>query len=114
LRCDQENGLRKLVNAGVRIGLSNAEFSSGRNLRWEAGMVRELGGLSYQAALATVTSNLASFFGLHDVAGRIAENRPANFVVYDGDVLSLDSHILGVALKNEFTCKPQQNVFPIK
>ena len=114
LRCDQDNAARILVNAGVKLGLANSEFSYITNLRWEAAMIMELSGLSYQQALATVTSNVASFFGLDAFGvGKIEAGQPANFVIYDGDPMTLDSRVLAVAIKNSVTCGPTHPIWPI-
>jgi len=113
-RCDQDNGLRTLVNAGVNVGLANLEFSFVRNLRWEAGMTTELGGFSNFQALSTITKNIGDFFDIdYNNSGKkgigyIQTGTQANFVVFSGDPLSLKSSVEAVAVRSIVSCSPQQ------
>lgn len=85
-----------------------------RNLRWEAGYaVAE--GLAYEDAVASITKTPAALFNLITnnnnplkSIGNIAVGKEANFVVFNGDPLSLESDPVLVALGQFTECTPQQ------
>jgi len=99
-----------LIRAGVTLAIAQPNDAFVRNLRWDAGFVLANGGFSvhYYQALATVTSNVAKIFGLPHGVGTISDNTQANFVLYDGDPLTIGSKIVLVALGGYVSCQPQQ------
>ncbi|KAL6063889.1 Composite domain of metallo-dependent hydrolase [Balamuthia mandrillaris] len=101
------DGVKRLVDAGVKTGLAVPDLSNARNLRWEAGLAKETG-LTTREALATVTSAIADIFGLGGGHGRIKQGTVAELVVFDDDPLSLHSHPLLVIVGHHLECRPQQ------
>jgi imidazolonepropionase-like amidohydrolase len=99
--------MTRLHNAGVNVILSIGDSGSMRNQRFEAGWMIEYG-ITWSAALATITSNPAAAYGLPLPAGRILTGYQANLVVYNGDPLSLQSHTQLVALATHVQCRPLQ------
>jgi imidazolonepropionase-like amidohydrolase len=96
-----------LAAAGVTVAVSMDDPAIVRNLRWEAGYAIE-GGLTYIQALESVTSTVAQLLGLPAGTGTITQNTQANFVLYNGDPLTITSHISLVALGQFVDCNPQQ------
>lgn len=117
----------RLHRAGVRVIVSLGDSGSIRNDRFEAGtyiapasnlpihvhrnvtigwMIEE--GLSWVEALQSITLNPAVAHHLPLPAGRIMSSYAANFVLYNGDPLSLASHTQLVAIGTHVSCRPQQ------
>lgn len=80
----------RLHAAGVTIAFATADSHNARNLRQSAGnsVAR---GLPWEAAMAAVTVNAASIFGLQDV-GTIESGKVADLVIWDGDPLEVMSY----------------------
>mmetsp|Transcript_34947 Transcript_34947/g.87948 ORF Transcript_34947/g.87948 Transcript_34947/m.87948 type:complete len:516 (+) Transcript_34947:1-1548(+) len=106
-RC-RADGARRLVDAGVRVGLAYGDVDNVRNLRWEAGLAMRWGGLTYQEALASVTCTIADAHRLDEGFGRVILGRKALFAAFDGDPLSLGSHTQLVAVGKRVRCRPHQ------
>eukprot|EP00457_Paulinella_chromatophora_P001527 gb/GEZN01001529.1/.p1 GENE.gb/GEZN01001529.1/~~gb/GEZN01001529.1/.p1 ORF type:complete len:937 (+),score=146.56 gb/GEZN01001529.1/:29-2839(+) len=98
-----------LLQAGVSVGLTTNSEEFTRELRWEAGFLRSLAGLSLVEALAMVTSAPAAMLGL-DVQGYgfIREGEPAHFVLLNGDPLQLQSNVQLVGSGTFVQCRPTQ------
>ena len=118
-----DDGAMRLAEAGVRVVLAVDDEGLVRNLRWEAGMIRErarkvaakygasaAGGLDSTAgALATVTSNVAAAFDLAaSGVGSIRIGQQANFNVFSGDPLDFTGSLIVAAVGREIDCNPQQ------
>lgn len=86
----------EFAEAGVAFALSSVEGRMGPDrLSYQAAMcVRE--GLSREVALASVTTNPAKFWGLENDLGDFKEGADGTFVVFDGDPLAANSHVLEV------------------
>jgi len=97
-----------LRNASIPIAFSISSGGTVRNLRWAAGQaVAE--GLPYIDALAAITRTPGQmFFGPNSNAGTIRVGAPANFVVFNGDPLSFESHVELVFVRGLTSCKPSQ------
>ena len=105
-----DTGLSVLRRAGVQWALQSASEDNARNLRWEAGWQKEYNGLSTAEAVAGITVNVRRAFGLTESEGlgEIRMGSVANFVVYDGDPLGVESHVQLVAIYREVECRPMQ------
>jgi len=79
-----------LYEAGVTISFHSDETNNARKLRQLAGNA-VANGLPYDAALAGLTSNPASIFGLGEDIGTLAENSRADLVIWSGDPLEVTS-----------------------
>ena len=81
-----------LNDAGVTIAFSASGDSphNARRLRQAAG-VAVANGLPHEAAIAAISVNPASMFGLPDGYGQLLVNTPANLVVWSGDPLEVTS-----------------------
>jgi len=96
-----------LAAAGIPLAIAEPDAGWVRNLRWNAGCALA-NGLTYYQALASITSNVATVFGLPHGVGTISQNTTANFVLYDGDPLATGSQVALVALGTVTQCYPQQ------
>jgi len=101
-----ENAAAILRTAGVTVALTVDDALFARNLRWEAGFA-VANGLSYMDALSSIISVPAQLFGIEDSV-RISVGTKANFVAFDGDPLTLDSHVELVGLGSRVDCQPVQ------
>jgi len=102
-----DDAIVQLTRAGVKTALAMGDEDNARNLRWEAGLAQDQG-LTFEEALASVTTQPASMFGLPDYVGRIVVGQKANFVVFNGAPLSLQGQQVLVALGSYVECQPQQ------
>jgi imidazolonepropionase-like amidohydrolase len=101
------DAIKILTDAGVMVGLYVGDPDNGRNLRWEAGFAMNVG-LTFEQALATVTTNVADMFGVPNV-GRIEVGQRASLVLYDGqEPFSLRTRPAVVATGDIVQTKPQQ------
>lgn len=96
-----------LAAAGVTVALASGESHNARNLRWEAGYAVSQG-LTWQSALDGVTRLAAEVLGLPRGIGTLAIGQTAALAVYDGDPLSLQSHVQLVVLGDSVEVAPQQ------
>jgi imidazolonepropionase-like amidohydrolase len=82
----------RLQSAGVMVAITGArDFTNLRQERFNAG-VAVANGLSYQAALASVTLNPAKLWGMADRVGSIEVGKDADIVVWSGDPLELATY----------------------
>jgi imidazolonepropionase-like amidohydrolase len=88
----------KLNEAGVPLALSaHAGSGSGNTLAEQATYARR-GGLSFDAALAAVTSVPATLMGVSDRVGTITEGHDADLVLWNGTPFELTTRPVGVVL----------------
>ncbi len=103
----REDAAAVLTAAGVTVALGSGESHNARNLRWEAGYAVAQG-LAWQSALDGVTRLPAELLGLPQGTGTLAVGQTAALAVYDGDPLSLQSHVLLVVLGDSVEFAPTQ------
>jgi len=99
-----------LYSAGVQnVAIAIEEPDLVRDLRWEAGMARQIGGLSTYQAISSITKNVAQAFNLLGTGlGTIQPGYTANFVVFLGDPLAIESTVGIIALGENVECRPVQ------
>ncbi len=95
----------RLHKAGVTLALSTARTHNARNLRWQAGLA-VAHGLPHGAALRAVTTAFGDIFGVDSGGLRVGSR--ANFVVCDGDPLSLQGRIRHVVVGRRLLSDPRQ------
>ena len=85
-----EDNAARLQKAGVTTAFIADGFPSqdARNLRQLAGIAVQRG-MSWDAALASITLNPAKVFGVDQELGSLAPGKTADLVVWDGDPLEL-------------------------
>ena len=88
-------------NAGIEFAISSEEGRMGPDrLAYQAAMcVRE--GVPREAALASVTTNPASFWGMSEELGDFNEGADGTFVVFDRDPLHAQSKVLEVYIRGD-------------
>ena len=80
-----------LHNAGVLFGIAdNDSQTRGRNLSFTAGTAAAYG-LDKEAALSSITLNLAKILGIDNITGSIAVGKDANLIICHGDILDIRS-----------------------
>jgi len=107
LRTSPETAPGILAAAGVPVALAQDDPAWVRNLRWEAGYSID-GGLTYLQAVASVTATVAQILNLPAGLGTVTPGTQANFVLYNGDALSLNSQVSAVFLGTNVNCNPKQ------
>jgi len=92
---------KKLSEAGIAFALSSVPGRMGPDrLAYQASMcIRE--GVPRAEAIAAVTTNPASFWGLSEEIGSFLPGAEGNFVVFDGDPLEAGSRVLEVWLHGD-------------
>lgn len=85
-----------LHRAGVVVGIATGSTHGARNLRWEAGFA-VAAGLPWDVAAAAISRTPAMIWGVDRKLGGLATGGRAAFVVFDGDPLSIRSHVRAVA-----------------
>jgi imidazolonepropionase-like amidohydrolase len=101
-----DNSASILFNAGVKVGISQTLPDQVSNLRWEAAFAQSMG-VPYINALEMISSNIAQMYNL-DV-GTITVGKQANFVVFNGDPLSIKTSILLIGIGNHILCEPERS-----
>ncbi len=81
-----------LQEKGVRFAMSTGGSANARTLPFEVGNA-VAHGLSWEAALRSITLTPAEIFGVDDRLGSIEEGKIANLVVADGDILEYQTEI---------------------
>lgn len=84
------DGPARLARAGVVVAIGAGGAHNLRKLRQLAGNAVR-GGMSWQSALAAITSAPARLFGLP--GGRIAAGEPADLAIWSGDPLELSTRL---------------------
>ncbi|PCI63320.1 MAG: amidohydrolase [Gammaproteobacteria bacterium] len=79
-----------LINAGVKVAFFNQDTHNMYQLRFDAGNA-VANGVSKQAALAAITSNIADIFHLN--TGKVAKGQAADLVLWSGDPFELSTHV---------------------
>ena len=88
----------KLNEAGVPLALSaHSGYGSGDTLAEQAAYARR-GGLSFDAALAAVTSVPATLLGVSDRVGTLSKGLDADLVLWNGTPFELTTRPVGVVL----------------
>lgn len=103
-------GPAALEQAGVEVAFRGNAAGNPRRLRVTAALaVRS--GMSPEAARRAITSNAAEFAGVADRIGALKAGLDADFVVFSGDPLRLDSRVLEVYSGGErvLTAKQKNN-----
>jgi len=102
-----ENAPIILASHNLTVGIMADSTETARTLRWEAGIMRELGWDQY-SAIASITKNVALLYGLPAPYGHIMVGEQANFLLFNGDPLSPTSS-LEVNFLNDFAeCQAKQ------
>jgi len=111
-RRSTDDDLGILLQAGVKTAISEFDPDWVRNIRWNAGYLRNnIGakyGISQYTAISLITRNIAEIFNLPPGIGSITTGTPANFVLYDGDPLTTRTRVALNALGGYVQCYPQQ------
>ncbi len=89
----------RLRAAGVKLAIadggSSFEAAHSRNLPFHAAMAAAHG-LPHRDALAAITLNAAEILGVADRLGSLEAGKEASFLITDGDVLEITTHIEAV------------------
>lgn len=89
----------KLTKAGVKVILTQiGESHNLYNMRYGAGNA-VANGMDYQAALASMTSNVATTFNLN--SGSIEVGKAADIVIWSGDPFEYNSQVVKMYIKGE-------------
>lgn len=89
---------RRLHEAGVKIAFFNPDGGTTHNLRLltqQAG-IAVANGLPYDAAIAALTINPATMYGLGDRLGSLEVGKVADLVIWDGDPLEVTTRAVAV------------------
>lgn len=109
-RCDNDAALKAFLANGVSVGLAqtiDGDMSKIRGLRWNAGLLVDLG-YSRAQALATVGYNLARMYNLPAGVASIQVGSAANWVAFNGNPLDTTSIIEALGVHTKIICKPEQ------
>lgn len=110
-RCDNDAALKTFLQENIPVGLAqtiDGDMSKIRGLRWNAGLLLDLGYTPAQA-LATVSYNLAKMYNLGQGVGSIQVGSPANWVAFNGNPLDTTSIIEALGVHDKMICRPEQN-----
>lgn len=89
---------RRLHEAGVRFAFFNPDGGTTHNLRLltqQAG-IAVANGLPYEAAIAALTINPATIYGVADRLGSLEAGKAADLVLWDGDPLEVTTRAVAV------------------
>jgi imidazolonepropionase-like amidohydrolase len=74
---------------------------------WEAA-VAAANGLSFESALATITSDAAKLLGIEKRAGTLEAGKDADVALFDGDPFEYTSHCTGTIVRGTaFVSEPR-------
>ena len=115
----RDDALTILQAAGVQWAIQAASADNARNLRWEGGWQRRYNpSLTTGQIIAGMTVNVKHIFGVSsdavsatEWAHGVGEVRPmskANFVLFNGDPLGVESRVQLTALGTDVECRPIQ------
>ena len=103
-RGDRENmsfeTASKLVAAGIPVALQSGYepyVPKTRVVLFEAALTAA-NGLSFEQALATITSDAARILGVADRVGSLEVGKDGDLALYDGDPFEYTSHCIGVII----------------
>lgn len=82
-----------MAMAGVRVGLHSDNPELARRLNLEAAKAVRYGGVAPHEALKMITANPAAQLGVGDRTGRLAAGLDADFVLWNGNPLSVYSRV---------------------
>ena len=94
-RIDWE-AINRLHQKGLNISLCSDHPYNNITQLLPAAIAAHKAGLPRYEALKTITINSANILGVEDEVGSLAEDKHADFVVFDGDPLNEDSNVLEV------------------
>jgi imidazolonepropionase-like amidohydrolase len=98
---------RKLIDLGVLVALSaHGETGLEGRLSTQAGYAMR-GGLTFDEALACVTTNPASLLGVEERVGSVKPGMDADLVLWNGTPFSATSNIVGVVALGEVILAPR-------
>ena len=101
------NAAKTLVDMGVPVALSShGARTAGYRLANQAGFAMR-GGLSFDEALAAVTTNPAAMFGIDDRVGSIQVGRAADLVLWNGTPFESTSRVIGVLVDGNLVLDPR-------
>jgi imidazolonepropionase-like amidohydrolase len=109
-RSSNDYGSSVLYKNGISFGIATGNTAHEvRNLRWMAGLLSTdgIGQLSFEDALASVTSKIADVFSLPNGVGRIKVGTRANLVLFDGNPLTYEGKPKLVAVGDTIECGDQ-------
>jgi imidazolonepropionase-like amidohydrolase len=91
----------KLINAGIPIALQSgyeAYVPKTRVVLFEAGYAMAHG-LTFEQALATITTNAANILGISNRVGSITIGKDGDLALYDGDPFEYTTHCIGTIIE---------------
>jgi imidazolonepropionase-like amidohydrolase len=91
----------KLVAAGIPVALQSgyeAYVPKTRVVLFEAG-VAAANGMSFEQALATITSGAAKILGIDSRVGSLEVGKDGDVALYDGDPFEYTSHCIGTVIE---------------
>ena len=98
---------RKLLDHGIPVALSShASRSATDRLAAQAARARR-GGLTFDEALAAVTTTPARLLGVDDRLGTIAPDKDADLVLWNGTPFEATSRVVGVVLDGRLALDPR-------
>jgi imidazolonepropionase-like amidohydrolase len=98
---------RKLIDLGVLVALSaHGETGLNGRLSTQAGYAMR-GGLTFDEALACVTTNPANLLGVEERVGSVKPGMDADLVLWNGAPFSATSNIVGVVASGEVVLAPR-------
>ncbi|MFT4541460.1 MAG: imidazolonepropionase-like amidohydrolase [Planctomycetota bacterium] len=101
------NVARELLDRGVPVALSShGARSVSDRLAQQAGYAMR-GGLSFDEALAAVTTAPASMLGVEDRVGSVAVGKDADLVLWSGTPFAPTSSVVGVLLDGKLVLDPR-------
>lgn len=101
------NAARVLVDAGVTVCLSSHGSTGAEStLDRQAGLAMR-GGLSFEQALAAVTTDPARILGVEDRVGTVEAGKDADLVLWNGRPFEPTSRVIGVVVGGELVLDPR-------
>jgi imidazolonepropionase-like amidohydrolase len=98
---------KELVERGVPVALSaHGDTSAAASLGRQAGWAMR-GGLTFEQALAAVTTTPARLLGLEDQLGTLAVGRAADLVLWSGPPFEASSAVIGVLVDGVLVLDPR-------
>ena len=98
---------KKLVDLGVPVALSSHGFEElGQRLARQVGWAMR-GGLTFDEALACVTSTPARLVGIDDQVGTIEVGKHADLVLWSGPPFEITSRVVGVLVDGKLVLDPR-------
>jgi imidazolonepropionase-like amidohydrolase len=99
----------KLVQAGVPVAMQagyEAYVPKTRVVLFEAAMTAG-NGLSFEQALATITSDAAKILGIDEQVGSLEVGKHGDVALYDGDPFEYTTHCIGTVINGQVVSREQ-------